>query len=322
VSKVNTTNLLIGKGIDNLHDKINIGDFDDQSARIVNVLSDAQNVDLDTAGMARRRAGRTPKLLTTSPHSLWSNPLDDSLAYFVQDSVLKKLSATYTASTVATLSNNQRVSFAAVNAEIVLSNGTDIGWLDQTQYIPFNPVLGQFEKAMPAGQYVAFFRGCLFVASGSVLYVSKPYNAEIRDERFSEFPMDGYIRMLAPVEDGLWIATEKHVSFMQGKGQDEFDFIHKSDFVPPDGCFGYGFSRGIPTSEMIVWWAADGFITGKAGGAYVNLSQEQVRLPFAEKGYCFRKEDNGFYQYVAVLQNTEQGNIFVPASLPVSTTNY
>jgi hypothetical protein len=134
--------------------------------------------------------------------------------------------------------------------------------------------------------------------------------------------MNGHIRMLAPVEDGLWIATEKNVSFMNGFGTDEFEFVHKSDFVPADGCFGYGYLRGDKNSEMQVWWAADGFITGKANGAYENISQDQVRLPSGEVGYCLRTEQDGYYQYIAVIPKAENGNIYIPPTLPIETINY
>lgn len=315
-----TLRLTLAKGVNNIHDNVNLGDFDETESPTIDILKTAENIDIDDLGLGRLRLGRTRKLAVSNAHSFFAHPKNPALAYFVVTSTLKKFNTDFTATTIATLSNNSRLCYELVNDEVVISNGSNIGWLTGTTYTAFNPTLdGVFEAAMPAGQFLAFCRGCLIVAKDNMIYVSKPWNAEVRDTRLSEFPMDGTIRMLGGVEDGVWLATDKHVSFMQGKGSDEWEFVHKSDFVPPKGCYGKGFIRGDKTAEQIVYWASNGFCTGKAGGVFENLSEGMVRLPSGEYGSCFRREYKGLYQYLAVIGQKTDNNITVADDLEVNT---
>jgi hypothetical protein len=282
-------------------------------------LAQAVNLDLTNERQGRLRKGRVQRLAVTAPHSLQVSPYNSQIAWFVTEGILKVLQPGYTAVDLVTLSTNTRLSYAFFNQEVVASNGAEIGWLSAAEFVPFAPTLGVFEAVMPAGQYLAFFKGSLLVARGSVLYVSKPYNAEIRDERFSEFPLDGYIRMLGTVEDGIWLATDNGVYFLGGAGAEEWTMQNRSDQVPADGCFGSGFVREKEEIRQLVYWAADGFYEGRAGGALENLSEGLVRLPKGITGECFRREADGMTQYIAVIHGAEDGNIPAAHSFEVHT---
>ena len=304
--------------VNNRQDPIKLGVIEDFRNPSISKLTLAQNVDLDNNGMATRRIGRTLRL-AGSPHSFWVSPLDRYLAYFVEDSVLKKLNIDYTAAAVTTLNSNRPLSCEVLNGEIVVSNGSDIGWLSGTSYTAFAPVLTQFELAMPAGQYLAFDHGdaTLLCASGSVIYRSKPHYADVRESRLSEFPMDGYVRMLGTVEDGWWVATEKHVSFVQRDGDEGFTFVHISNNVPPDGCFTAGWEETEGGQRRYVCWATvDGFCVGRAGGRYENISPD-VALPTGDSGRLFSRTHNGIRQYIAVINGPEGAENFTAPTLTV-----
>lgn len=292
----------------------------ESSQESLSVLDLADNVDLDNKAQARTRKGRQLRLAASAPHSFWVNPKDDSQAWFVEGSVLKRLNADYTATELATLSSDQPLRYLLLNEEIVASNGSDIGWLTASEFVPFSASSSdEFVAAMPAGQYLAFYRGSLVVASGSTLYVSKPWNAEERDTRYSQFPMSGAVRMLGAVEDGLWVATDKHVVFLSGQGPDEWTYQERSAKVPADGCFGTGFAVEGKETVMRVYWAADAFYEGRAGGSLTNLSDGRVRLPSGSSGLCFSRENNGISQVIALIRSPEDGNISVDDDLSVNT---
>jgi hypothetical protein len=174
---------------------------------------------------------------------------------------------------------------------------------------------------MPAGEYIAYLdnEGVLLVASGSVVYRSKPWNPQVRDARFSEFPMNGKVRMLATVEDGWFVATEKNVSFAQMDAADGYSFRHITDSVPPDGAFykEFHFDEDKPKeSQMRVIWASpNGFIEGTSGGGYENHSYPNVALPEGNKGKVFNRNANGTNQYLAVIFNPEDDDNYVAPSL-------
>ncbi len=283
----------------------------DKTGTLVQALTRAENVRFDGNGVISLRSGRTKKLAGT-PKSLFVDALT-GFCFFLDGTVIKILNTDYTSSTVATLSSSAPLCYCPVNGELVASNGVDIGWLSGSVFEPFAPTLGQFEVAMPAGQYLAVYNGSLISASGEVLYVSKPYHAEVRDSRLSEFPLGGYVRMLAAVEDGLWVATKDGVAFISGSGVDEFVYRRVSKHAPADGAFSVGVVQTAEGERYEVRWASqEGICLGYASGRYVNLSYNDVALPSGASGRCHAFTENGTERILAVINNPVSGNIFTP----------
>lgn len=313
--------LRVDKGLDNIHDPVQLGKIADYRDPTIGVLVEAENVDIFDTREIRPRVGRAQRLAATDPHSAYAHA-PTGAAFFVVGGTLKRLNADYTAATIAVLSSNQALAYEPVNSELVVSNGVDIGWLTYSAFTAFAPALGQFELAMPAGQYLSFdpTDNVLLSAAGSVVYRSKPHNVEVRDTRLSEFPMDGYVRMLAAVEDGWWVATDKHVSFVRYVGEEGLAFQHISDSPPPDGCFRVDRVDTKDSSRReVVWASEDGFCIGRSGGVYENISFDQVRLPTGSSGRLFRREFRGIDQYIAVIREASESNIYTTDDLPITT---
>lgn len=305
--------------LNNKQDPLRLGVIDFKT-RVITSLTQLQNFDVDNNDLATCRDGRV-EVYSGTPHSFWVHPFDDSVAYFVEASVLKKLNADFTATTVTTLSNNFPVFFELVGMEVVISNGVDIGWVLDTDFTAFSQTTGQFERLMPAGQILAYDHGdnVLLVASDGVLYKSKPHNAEVRDERLDKFPFDGHIRMVAAVEDGWWIATEKRVGFVIREEDDEYAYTHVSDNPPAEGGFTAGWEKTESGSRRYVTWASlDGFIEGRASGQFRNLS-EGIALPEGTTGKVFARNNNGTDQYIAVIVNPVDIEKFTPPVMAVNT---
>jgi hypothetical protein len=316
-----TITLRPGK-LNNRQDPIKLGKIEDWRNPVIDTLIVAQDVDFDNNGLTTVRAGRTRRLVATSPHSFWVHPADSALGFFVEGGVLKRLNVGWTATTIATLSTNLPLSYEVVNGEVVVSNGSDIGWLSATEFLPFAPSLGQFELAMPAGQYLAFDHGdnALLVAAGSTVFRSKPYNIERREQRLSAYPMNGYIRMLACVGDGWYVATDKHVSFVQRSGAEELVFQHVTDAAPPDGGFSAGWEEDEKGVRRVVRWISqEGFCRGYAGGRYENLSYPDVATPTGTSGRVFHRVLNGIDQYVAVVRGPENRNAFTAPTIALNS---
>jgi hypothetical protein len=286
---------------------------------VVSTLVTANNVDFDAAGTCSLRKGRTLKSAASAPHSLWVHPSNSALAFFVEGGWLKKLNTDYSSTAIGTLSANANASFLAVNGEVIVSNGTDIGWVSSA-FEAFSPLLGIFEAVMPAGQYLGFSKGCLLVASGDTVYVSKPWNVERRDTRLSEFPVGGYLRMLGVVDDGWYGATDKGVFFVSGTSVDDFALRYISKYAPADGCFLADFEQ-VGTAQMpVVFWAShEGFCVGRAGGNYQNFWQSQVVLPDGGKGKYFKVMDNGTERHIAVICNPVTIGAYEAPTLTVET---
>lgn len=308
-------------GINNRQDPLRLGTIADPRDPVVSVLVQAENADLDNNNLATRRGGRTRRV-TGATHSFWAHPTESLTAYLIIDSVLRKLNVDYTTTAVTTLSTNQRGSFDAINGEIAFTNGNEIGWLAGTTFTPFAPTLRTFEAAMPAGQHLAFdpWDGCLLVASLDAIYKSKPHYAEVRESRLSEFPMDGYVRMLAVVDGGWWVATEKHVGFVKRDAADGFTFSHIAAAPPPNGCFLPEWTTDTKGNAVrqVVWASIDGFCIGHADGSYTTRSQNAA-LPTGSDGCLYARNNNGTRQYVAVIQNPVGAELYTADALSINT---
>lgn len=290
--------------LNNRQDPIALGRIKDFRDPAIRTLVLAENVDIDRNGVATRRKGRLRRY-DGAPHSFWVHPQDNGLAFFVEDQTLMILNADFTSDPLSPLNSNLPMAYEVVNGEAVGTNQVDIGWINNAGFAPFAPALGQFEAFMPPGQYLAFANGILYVASGPVVFASKPYNVERRDTRYSEFPMNGYIRMMAAVEDGIWAATERRVFFISGGGSDVFTYLDVTDHVPPDGAFWVGWERvGDAIRRAVVWVSTEGFCMGLAGGKFELLSTD-VALPTGSSGRVFSRTINGIPQYIAVINNPE-----------------
>jgi len=295
-----------------------IGDFRDPAIKVVTL---AENVDVSTDGEVTRRQGRA-RIFDGAAHSLWVHPQDDTLAFFVASRILRILNTDYSSDPLATLANDNPMAFESVNGEVVGTNGGQIGWVSAAGgFAEFAPTLDQFEAVMPPGQYLAFLKGILYVAAGPHVFASKPYNVERRDTRFGQFPMGGHLRMLAPVEDGLYVATEKRVGFISGGGIDDFTYRDLSNNVPPDGAFFAGWERvGDKIQRLVVWVSTEGFCLGRSGGM-VELLSANVALPTGTSGRVFSRTLNGIPQYIAVINNAQGAEAFVAPTLTVTTIN-
>jgi hypothetical protein len=315
--KRDTEFLLISGKLNNRQKQMRLGKLSPDEM-VLSTLVVAENVDFDNNGETSQRLGRVVAYAGV-PHSFWTHPHNDSIGYFVEAGVLMKLNADFSATAVVTLPSNSQMRFVTVNQEIVCSNGEVIGWLNDTTFTPFAKELTQFEKRTPAGQYLSFFRGVLYVASGDVFYASKPWNIEVMDERYCHFPMAGRIRMLSAVEDGIWISTDRELGFISGKGTDKFEFNHRTHSVCPDGAFIEEVEETEDSvAQFVTWVSEEGFCQGTDGGEYRNLSGNDVALPNGETGHLFRVFNNGIRQYVAVIHGPEYTRTY---TLPDLETN-
>lgn len=95
---------------------------------------------------------------------------------------------------------------------------------DIMDLIDGGPVLRtQFMGPAPAGQRVGYFAGRMWVASGSFLWYSQPYEYELFDLRNGYVGFDADVTTFSEVSDGLYIGTKKAVHFLGGTDPTTFE---------------------------------------------------------------------------------------------------
>lgn len=138
-------------------------DFDlpkDQNGRQIAARA-IVNADVDRTGHPRRRSGRSLVQAFTGAHSIWS---DGTRTLLVRGSSLYRVTAfspAYAETLVKVLSNDNPMSYEAVNGEVYCSNGTDFGrisagnvWSSAGLPTPATLVASPVaDGSLPAGKY-------------------------------------------------------------------------------------------------------------------------------------------------------------------------
>ena len=165
------------------------------------------------------------------------------------------------------------------------------------------PLRTQFMQGAPAGQIVAYYKGRAYVVDGNIIYPSQPFSPELFDVReFIQYPER--ITIFAPVEDGIWLGTEKKVWFLPGSGPEDFTPKEKADYGAVFGTLAYHFQETKNGEVRYALFATDqGICAGYPGGVLVNLTQARYRYSKPSEGCALlRNPTTGPTQYLTVLR--------------------
>lgn len=169
------------------------------------------------------------------------------------------------------------------------------------------PLRTQFKGPLPAGQIVSLYAGRAYVCSGNTLWYSEPYEYELCDYRYNYIQFDSNLTIFAPVNDGVFVATEAKTTFLRGREPSEFvsDEPHtlggilgtlvfpRADYVTKDGVQG----------AVAMWTSTTGVCAGVTGGQLLHFTSGRYALPAAKRGGGLFKIRSGTPQYVTSLFN-------------------
>lgn len=167
------------------------------------------------------------------------------------------------------------------------------------------PCRTEFIEPVPAGRCLAFWRGRLLVADGSVLYASRTNGWESFDRRRDFKQFDAQITAVVPVDDGLYVGTEKELAFLSGT---EWDKLIKTTAVPQGVVLGSGVAidaklvkqgEGAGLGSAMLCIADGGIVAGFNSGGVIRMTEGRYRTGASEVFAAVRKI-NGIPQYVAI----------------------
>jgi len=177
------------------------------------------------------------------------------------------------------------------------------------------PLSTQFKHPAPPGSIVKEFNGRLLVASENMLYASEPFQYDLFNISKSYIPFDGNIRMVEPVNNGVYISTTDKVSFLSG--MDFMELIQKEVSEYPAQGGGSIPSDALKMKNVIgdvaVWVSEQGCLLGLPGGEVYNVTQTSVKFPSARSGILVQKNNRGYPQIIVSLKDVSGGgNSFEP----------
>lgn len=157
----------------------------------------------------------------------------------------------------------------------------------------------------PKGTICATWRGRALLAEGNVLHASRPHQPELFDLKRDFKQFTAPITMIQPVDDGIWVGTEKELAFLAGTQFDALTFTPRD--VGPVVC-GSGVSapgeyvaqgQGVGQGAAMLCIAGGRIVSGFNGGLLINVTRERYKTDATEVCATFRITD-GIPQYLAV----------------------
>ena len=174
----------------------------------------------------------------------------------------------------------------------LLSLPLDTQWLDQP----------------PAGQCLTSYRGRIYIAQGQFIYVTTALGYELCDLRDYLTVDNSKITMLAGLENGLLVGTEKATYYLSGGSLAEFSITSKGAAVIPrtlkleDGQTVTGKAE-YAGRKVALFTTTEGICMASPDGSVVNLTQERYDFSAAGVGAAGFRNDTALTQYLLFLQN-------------------
>jgi len=266
-------------------------------------LQEANNVDIDNSyGLDSRGGYGTAFISGTNIHSLWSNT-EKTIAMFVDTATLYQIQPDFTKLAVATrLSLNARMSYASANDRVYYTNKYQIGYIKNGVNYPLMDPQIDFKMPLPAGQFIDFFRGCVFVAKDNVLYISDPL-CDYYDVRTGVRNFADYITMLRGVnEDGVYVGGNQ-IYFLRGKANEDFERlnVYSVGVIPYTDITVNGKFIDESLEDIVMFTSLNGVCIGDGKGTITNLTEARYKLSPTYQGAGFVREKNNVRHYINTL---------------------
>lgn len=252
----------------------------DPAALKLTELTEAENVYITNNNRIVSRPGYLPTFSDTSIHSLTG--VGDLLLY--NSGATLKYREGGASTTITTLSTTHRVRYTYdLVSKIFLTNTVDIGYIENYQYYPLQEPVEFGYRAPKAGHELAFFNGRLFIARGNVVEYTMPFYYNAVNPKANYMPFEGKITLIAPVDDGIYIADTLSTYFV--KMEEDMSWSRKLVADYP-AIFGTSVVRGDSltykmqtpyTGFYAIWDSPMGKILGMNGGSAIPLTIDTYR---------------------------------------------
>jgi hypothetical protein len=152
------------------------------------------------------------------------------------------------------------------------------------------PLATQWLDAPPAGQALALHKGRIYIAMADVLYATTPLSYEHCDLRDYRAFDNTTINVVAAVEGGLFVGTEKAVYYLNGASFDDNTLVRKMEFGAVRGSLVYADGQAVTGNPVLhgiivaLFATADGIVMGMPDGSISNLTQERYQMPEGQGG--------------------------------------
>jgi hypothetical protein len=261
-------------------------------------LAVAYNVSIDDTGRVSRRKGFTQQVAGNF-HSLFC---DGGECLYVLGVTMGRLLPDYTGIAVATVTASAKMAYAQVNDRIYYCNGNETGFVEEgvnNAWVKgdyYGPETDRNFVDPPIGTDLGYYNGRIYVAQGSTCWYSEPFGFNLFDLTRNYWAVDSEIRMIRPVQGGVFVGSETKVYFFGGANPTEAQRITVCDYpvIKWSDCNFHGSFVLTQSGEAFIdynsgslsalWMSANGICYGGYNGDFRNLTEDKVVLPASNSG--------------------------------------
>jgi hypothetical protein len=297
-------------GRNNVDDALNVGAPVPKIRQLIFTEgTDLVNADPDNDGGCSRRGGFV-KRYTGNVRSMFAN---DDIILFHEGQALKQFNPDTFGSTFLNISLGATadVAYCDVNGLIVYSDNSIIRKIYAGADYPLATPTAEFKLPVPAGRCFARFKQHLLVGQADGFVVTDPESVDEMDRRQCYFPLGGPAIEIMPVDDGLFVSTDKCVKFIAGHGLPQWlqpgavDTVFEYPAIPGTGAgikVNMTGMKDVPGKEGVMFATSMGYCYGLPGGMLIS-TEAKVRpgTTFAA-GTAVLREMDGLRHYLAVLR--------------------
>lgn len=158
----------------------------------------------------------------------------------------------------------------------------------------------------PPGAVLAYYRGRIYIGHGDMIYFTEPFAYHHVDPRSGFMPAVGRVTMLAAVDEGLFVGTDKECAFYSGRDPGEMQRLKRSSSAVLPGSLAYvphesAFDGSVASSDVPFWMSSAGICAGMQDGSVRDVTSRRFTPPTAQRAAGGFKQRGGIPQYVANL---------------------
>jgi hypothetical protein len=272
----------------------------------------ADNVDIDSEQMARRRKGILTQLQSGACHSGWSD--EDSLCFLVLNGDLIQLKTDWTTKTLVQSVGISHMEFVPLGSRVFFSNRTVTGYIENGVAYGFPDTARQDRQKMIGGKLLDFCNARLYSCDDNFIYRSISGNPFEMDLKRDHIYLGGAYTMLKSVnrpggEVGLYVSgggkcyylDELEPSLEATRCRTILDVPALPGSAVAIERMDIGRIGGLE-GRCCIFSTVIGIFMGFAGGFVKDCTSEHYAVLDIEEGYSYIKWHLGYRQYVFMGQ--------------------
>ena len=297
--------MLIFKGTKGLNTKIDPARIEFNLEAGVQDLAACKNVDVDDTGRISRRKGFEKKI-SGNYHSGFSCG-DYSLC--VTGDALTIIEQDYSILPIRQVTVGRRMSYVRVGSEIYYANGVETGFVrDRISYswvktLELREVTTRILSSPPVGHLLGFYNGRVYIAVGNTLYYTEANSRNHVDLASNVIIESSRIRMIAPVDGGVYVGNDREILFYSGESPKTFTRKVVANYPVIEGTETTVMVSQVGEMEeggkVVLIATEQGLSIGFPDGKFVNFSEDKISYPSARYGAGVFKDR----KYIVTMQN-------------------